>query len=111
VKRSKPSALPQERDELERQVESLRREVRQLRLEQGPSIKANELLEKGPGVDLQVLSNREKTPLIDALREHYGLPDLLALSDPARSSHFYHRARAAVRRQVPGGAAIHHRHL
>jgi len=37
--------------------------------------KANELLKKGLGVDLQLLSNREKTLLIDALREHYGLPD------------------------------------
>jgi hypothetical protein len=40
--------------------------------------KANELLKKGLGVDLQLLSNREKTLLIDALREHYGLPELLA---------------------------------
>lgn len=45
---------------------------------------------------LKALSNREKTLLIDALREHYGLPELLAQLDLARSSYFCHRARAAV---------------
>ena len=85
-----------EREELERQVEVLRREVRQLRLEQDLLDKANELLKKGLGVDLQLLSNRKKTLLIDALREHYGLPELLAQLGIARSSYFYHRARTAV---------------
>ena len=94
---SSPSPSPsQEGDELERQVESLRREVRQLRLEQDLLNKANELLKKGLGVDLQLLSNREKTLLIDALRERYDLPQLLAQLGLARSSYFYHRARAAV---------------
>lgn len=35
------------------------------------------------------------TLLIDALRDHYGLPELLAQLDLARNSYFYHRARAA----------------
>lgn len=96
MKSTNQSPPSQERDELERQVESLRREVRQLRLEQDLLNKANELLKKGLGVDLQLLSNREKTLLIDALRDHYGLPELLAQLDLARSSYFYHRARAAV---------------
>jgi len=87
------STPSQERDELERQVESLRREVRQLRLEQDLLNKANEVLKKGLGAHLQLLSNGM---LIDALREHSGLPELLAQLDLARSSYFYHRARAAV---------------
>ena len=33
---------------------------------------------------------------IDALKEHYGLPELLAQLGLARSSYFYHRARAVV---------------
>jgi putative transposase len=85
-----------ERDELERQLEALQREIRQLQLERDLLNKANELLKKGLGVDLQLLSNREKTLLIDALREHYGLPELLAQLGLARSSYFYHRARTAV---------------
>ena len=90
------SVQQRERDELELQVAVLRREVRQLRLEQDLLNKANELLKKGLGVNLQFLSNREKTLLIDALREHYGLPELLAQVGLARSSYFYHRARAVV---------------
>jgi len=82
-----------ERAELERQLEALQREIRQLQLERDLLNKANELLKKGLGVDLQLLSNREKTLLIDALREHYGLPELLAQLGLARSSYFYHRAR------------------
>ena len=96
MKHTDRSPQAQEREELERQGEILRHEVRQLRLEQDLLNKANELLKKGLGVDLQLLSNREKTLLIDALREHYGLPELLAQLSLARSSYFYHRARAAI---------------
>ena len=96
MKHTHQSPQAQEREELERQVEILRHEVRQLRLEQDLLNKANELLKKGLGVDLQLLSNREKTLLIDALKEHYDLPELLGQLGLARSSYFYHRARTAV---------------
>ena len=82
-----------QRTDLERQVESLRRDIRQLQLEHDLLKKANELLKKGLGVDLPLLSNREKTLLVDALRETYALADLLAELDLARSSYFYHRAQ------------------
>lgn len=90
------SPQAQERDEFERKVEALRREVRQLRLEQNLLNKANELQKVGLGVHLQLLSNREKTLLINALNEHYDLPELLGQLGLASSSYFYHRARAAV---------------
>jgi transposase InsO family protein/transposase-like protein len=96
MKHTHRSPQQRERDELELQVAVLRREVRQLRLEQDLLNKANELLKKGLGVNLQLLSNREKTLLIDALRGYYGLPELLAQVGLARSSYFYHRARAVV---------------
>lgn len=96
MKHTHQSPKAREREELELQVEVLRSEVRQLRLEQDLLSKANELLKKGLGVDLQLLSNREKTLLIDALKEEYGLPELLAQLGLARSSYFYHRARTAV---------------
>ncbi len=82
-----------ERTELQRQVESLRRDLRQLQLEHDLLKKANELLKKGLGVHLPLLSNREKTMLVDALRQTYALPELFAELDLARSSYFYHRAR------------------
>ncbi len=88
MKHTHPSPKEREQQELERQVEALRREVRQLRLEQDLLNKANELLKKGLGVDLQLLSNRVKTLLIDALKENYGLPELLAQLGIARSSYF-----------------------
>ncbi|CDS48656.1 Mobile element protein [Polaromonas sp. CG9_12] len=82
-----------ERAELERQVQSLQRDIRKLQLEHDLLKKANELLKKGLGVNLQLLTNQEKTQLVDALRRTYSLPDLLAELDLARSSYFYHRAQ------------------
>lgn len=79
--------------ELERQVQSLQRDIRKLQLEHDLLKKANELLKKGLGVNLQLLTNQEKTQLVDALRRTYSLPDLLAELDLARSSYFYHRAQ------------------
>lgn len=94
----RPADLPPEpqREELERQLESLRRDVRNLQLEHDLLKKANELLKKGLGVDLQLLTNREKTRLVDALRQTHALPGLLARLELARSSYFYHRARLEV---------------
>ena len=90
-----PTPSP-ERAELEQQLESLQRDIRQLQLERDLLKKANELLKKGLGVDLHLLTNREKTLLVDALKVLYALPELLAQLDLARSSYFYHRARAQV---------------
>ena len=82
-----------EREELERQLESLRLDVRRLQLEHDLLMKANELIKKDTGIDLQVLTNREKTLLADALRQRYSLLELLDALGLARSSSFYHRAR------------------
>jgi len=94
MKRNK--SAPPEREELQRQLESLQRDIRQLQIERDLLKKANELLKKGLGVDLQLLSNREKTLLVDALRDLYRLPELLAQLGLPRSSYFYHRARVKL---------------
>ncbi|SEK15789.1 hypothetical protein SAMN05216550_15010 [Paraburkholderia tropica] len=96
MKRDKGSPAETDRDELERQVEGLRRDIRKLQLEHDLLKKANELVKKDLGVDLPLLSNREKTTLVDALREEYGLTELLARLDLARSSYFYHRSPIRV---------------
>jgi hypothetical protein len=57
MKRSKTSAEAPEREELERQLDALQRDIRQLQLERDLLRKANELLKKGLGVDLQILNN------------------------------------------------------
>ncbi len=71
MKRHNDSPHAPGRGELERQVESLRRDIRQLQLEHDILKKANELLKKDLGVDLQLLPNREKTLLVDALKQTY----------------------------------------
>ena len=55
--------------------------------------KANELLKKGLGVRLPLLSNREMTLLVDALKHIYSLAELLGELNVARSSYFYHSSR------------------
>ena len=76
--------------ELQHQVDTLQFNIRRLQLEHDLLKKANELLKKGLGVTPQLLSNREKTLLVDALKHIYSLAELLAELDLARSSYFYH---------------------
>ena len=85
-----------QRDELEQQLEALRRDIRRLQLEKDILKKANELLKKELGIDQQFLTNREKAQLVDALRSIYALPVLLREVGLPRSSYFYHRARLEV---------------
>ena len=85
-----------ERNELEQQLEALRRDIRHLELERDILKKANELLKKELGIDQQLLTNREKTQLVDALRPIYALATLLREVGLPRSSYFYHRARREV---------------
>ena len=96
MKHQKKPAPEHECAGLERQAESLRRDIRKLQLEHDILKKANELIKKGMGIDPQLLSNREKTMLVDALKQTYALPELLAILGLARSSYFYHRARLLV---------------
>lgn len=93
MKRDKQSPTDSDRTELERQVESLQRDIQNLQLEHDLLKKANEILKKDLGVSLLLLSNREKTTLVDALRKEYALPELLDRLGLARSSYFYHRSR------------------
>ncbi|SDP72933.1 Transposase InsO and inactivated derivatives [Ralstonia sp. 25mfcol4.1] len=96
MKRQTKRAPDEERVKLEQQVESLRHDIRKLQLEHDILKKANELIKKEVGVNPQLLSNREKTMLVDALNQTYALPELLAALGLARSSYFYHRARLRV---------------
>ena len=79
--------------DLQQQVDLLQRNIRRLQLEHDLLKKANELLKKGLGVAPQLLSNREKTLLVDALKHTYALSELFAELDLARSSYFYHCSR------------------
>jgi len=96
MKRQQDSPPSPERAELEQQLEALRRDIRRLQLEQDLLKKANEIIKKDTGIDQQPLTNREKTQLIDALRQSYSLTELLNGTSLARSSYFYHRRRLGV---------------
>ncbi|MDQ9172320.1 IS3 family transposase [Oxalobacteraceae bacterium R-40] len=96
MKRDNHSPSDTDRDDLERQLEALRRDIRNLQLEHDLLKKANELLKKDLGVDLQLLSNREKTALVDALKEEYAMRELLDRLNLPRSSYFYHRSRTRI---------------
>jgi transposase InsO family protein len=58
------------------------------------------------GIDPQLLSNREKTMLVDALKQTYALPELLAALGLARSSYFYHRAHQLVADRHAGARRV-----
>ncbi|VVO73617.1 hypothetical protein PS858_01433 [Pseudomonas fluorescens] len=77
MKRRQKTPSSPEREEFERQLESLRLDVRRLQLEHDLLMKANELIKEDTSIDLQVLTNREKTLLADALRQTYSLLELL----------------------------------
>ncbi|OYR30960.1 IS3 family transposase [Brucella pseudogrignonensis] len=96
MKRKNNSPPVPEREELERQLETLQHNIQKLQLEHDLLKKATELIKKDLGVDLQLLSNREKTLLVDALKYLYQLPDLLTQLGLARSSYFYHRTRMRI---------------
>ena len=65
----KKSALPPELEELERQRESLQRDIRELQIEHDLLKTASEMIKKELGGGLRSLSNREKTMFIVALKK------------------------------------------
>jgi transposase InsO family protein/transposase-like protein len=93
MKRSNDSLPGDERTALVQEVESLERRIHRLQLEHDILKRANELIKKDQGVNLQLLTNREKSLLIDALRGTYTLKELFAQVRLPRSSYFYHKAR------------------
>ena len=73
------------------ELESLKRQVYRLQLELDILQKAAEVVKKDRGIDLQKMTNREKTMVIDALREKYPLNELLALVAISKSTYFYQK--------------------
>ena len=96
MKRQQDAPASSDRAELEQQLETLRRDIRRLQLEKDVLKKASELVKKELGIDRPHLTNREKTQLVDALRQAYMLTELLDEVDLPRSSYFYQRARLQV---------------
>ncbi len=85
---SKP-ILPNDKDQLISEIDTLKRQVGQLRMEKDILEAAAELIKKDQGVDLKKLSNREKTVLIGALKSKYMLKDLFKELFLPKSSYHY----------------------
>ena len=77
-------------DTLSEEVSNLKKQIHQLQLERDILEKANEILKKDQGINLQSLTNKEKTLLIDALKDNYSLTEMLKQLSIVRSSYFYH---------------------
>jgi len=111
MKPKQDSPPSSERAELEQQVEALRQDIRRLRLEQDLLKKANELVKKDLGIDRRLLTNREKTQLVDALRPTYALPELLRESGLAPQHLLLPSGPVRGRGQVRRGSSRHGRYL
>jgi putative transposase len=79
------------RDLLMAQLTKLKEDIFRLQLEKDILEGTAELLKKEPGVNPKNLNNKEKTLLIDALREVYPLKLLLDTLTIPKSSYFYQK--------------------
>lgn len=78
-----------EKEKLNQEIEQLRKEVYRLQLEKDILEKAAQIIKKEEGISLNEFTNREKTILIDALKEKYSLKELLNELKMSKSSYFY----------------------
>jgi transposase InsO family protein/transposase-like protein len=83
--------LPDDIEELKRQKTELEHELYHAKLELALRKGAIALVKKDPGADLEKLTNREKTILIDALRPEIPLKDLLIHLKMSKSSYYYQK--------------------
>jgi transposase InsO family protein/transposase-like protein len=96
--KEKDEPLPDDRDTLLSEIETLKRQIRRLKMEKDIWEGTAEIVKKDPGVDPKSLTNKEKATLVGALRTEYPLQELLGCLTMARSSYFYQRRL----RSLPG---------
>jgi len=83
--------LPDDRDALLAEVDSLKKQIYRQQMELDILNKAVEIIKKDQGIDPRKLTNKEKVSLIDALRERYPLNELLKMMGMPKSSYFYQK--------------------
>lgn len=88
---SAKTKLPDDRDALLADVESLKKKIYRQQMELDILNKAAEIIKNDRGIDPRRLVNTEKAILIDALRMKYPLNELLQMTDLVKSSYFYQR--------------------
>lgn len=85
-----------EKEKLTQEIEQLKKEVYRLQMEKDILEKAALILKKEKGISPDILSNKEKVVLIDALSSQYSIKELLLCLNMARSSYFYHKKKALL---------------
>lgn len=85
-------SLKNEIDLLKDQAADLQQQIYRLQLEKDILEKATEILKKDQGIRLDILKNREKAMVIDALREKYLLKELLEVFHMAKSSYCHQKS-------------------
>jgi putative transposase len=107
--RRPPSALEQEREALLKELEALKAQVQHLRMEHAILEKAAEIVKKEMGINCQMLTNREKAKVVDALISTFPLKALLRSMKLARSTYFYQRLHGTLpEKYVHAREAIRH---
>lgn len=91
MKQPNQMKLSDDRNELLSEIETLKKELYKKQMEIDILNKAAEIIKKDQGINLQRMTNREKTELIDALRIKYPLYELLEMTDIPKSSYFYQK--------------------
>lgn len=96
TKKIDEAPLDQEREALLKELANLEVRIRRLRMEHDILEKASELIKKDVGINPLGLTSREKTKVVDALRDSFPLSDLLHSLKLARSTYFYHRLQQTL---------------
>ena len=81
--------LNAEKADLTQQLMELEKKVQRLKIERDIYEKAAELIKKDKGINIKLLTNREKATIINALRDTYKLNLLLEILEMAKSSYSY----------------------
>lgn len=92
MKRKGKPTMPDDKDALESEIKSLKKQIYRLQMERDLLEKAAEILKKGQGINLRELANKEKARLIDALRNMYPLNELLTMLELSKSSYYYQKS-------------------
>ena len=103
--KDEPEGADEDIEALRSQVGELQEQVRKLELRKAILEGTAELLGKDPGVDPNMLTNREKALLVDSLRGKYSLKELLAAVSMAKSSYEY-ASSALSRPEADGRRAL-----
>ncbi|SHD77691.1 transposase (fragment) [[Clostridium] ultunense Esp] len=77
------------------EVKRLKEQIHRLELEKDILEKTTDIIKKDPGINPKKLTNKEKTEVIDALKNKYKLKELLRFLNLPKISYFYQKAQLA----------------